>query len=228
MKRKIDFLASKKIPAICFCQGSLIEKNPDYIIYAIKKGFVIGNHSYNHPHFSRITLKECFDQIKRTDEIIEAIYKKAGVRRPAKVFRFPFGDKGGGEDVEKGWPEDRREFIQSIQDFLKGLGYRQPKFKGINYKWYIDAGLLKDVDVYWTYYCMELETLEKNPMYGIKSLKEVLERVDEDVPEGERGLNFLGSNDIILIHDFVETADMFVPIMEKIISKGMKFELPEF
>jgi len=109
MKRKVNFLLEKRIPAIWFCRGELLEKRQQVVIYAIRKGFVIGNHSYDHPHFSEIPLEECFRQIKVTDELIEAVYEKAGIERPAKVFRFPWGDKGGGFDVKKGGFSPRRE-----------------------------------------------------------------------------------------------------------------------
>ena len=102
MFTKVDFLLKKRIPALWFCRGEFLEKREEAVIYAIKKGFVMGNHSYNHPLFSRIPLKECFRQIKVTNELIEDVYKEAGVQRPSKVFRFPWGDKGGGFDVKKG------------------------------------------------------------------------------------------------------------------------------
>ena len=45
MKKKVDFLVSKKIPAIWFCRGDYLEKRPEAAVYAIKKGHIIGNHS---------------------------------------------------------------------------------------------------------------------------------------------------------------------------------------
>lgn len=225
-KQKADFLVSKNIPAIWFCQGYLLEINQKLAKYLIKKKFILGNHAYDHPHFSELPLKDCFEQIKKTDQIIDSLYQKVGAKRPAKVFRFPYGDKGGGKNVEQKWLKNEKKFIQSIQNFLKDLGYRQPKFEGINYQWYNQANLLKDIDVYWTYNCMEYAIF--NPKYGIRGLKEVLERMDENVPEGCRGLNFMGPNEIILIHDHPETTKMFIPIIEKLMAKGLKFELPKF
>ena len=226
MKQKVDFLLSKKVPAIWFSRGDFLEKRPKEAIYAIKKGFIIGNHSYNHPYFSKLPLNKCFKQIEKTDEIIDSLYRQAGKKRQAKVFRFPYGDKGGGENVEKGWPEDKRTFIQAIQNFLKKLGYKQPLFEGIKYKWFNKAGLLNDIDVYWTYDVMEWAIKEK--AFGIDSLRKVFERMDENYPEQGRGLNFAGSNEIILIHDHFETTKIFIPIIKKLITKGIKFDLPKF
>ena len=89
---KVKLLTSKEIPALFFCRGQYLEERPDDGIYAIKKGFVLGNHSYSHPRFSELSLNECFQEIKQTDEIIDKIYQDADVTRPAKLFRFPYGD----------------------------------------------------------------------------------------------------------------------------------------
>lgn len=229
MKRKVDFLLRNDIPAIWFSRGEFLEKRQELVVYAIENGFVMGNHSYDHPLFSRISLKECFKQIKITDELIETTYEKAGVERPAKVFRFPWGDKGGGFDIGKGGFFPRKgnaDHIEAIQDLLIKLGYKQPKFKGVNYDWYSEAGLLDDVDVYLTFDTMDWAVM--NPKFGISELEDILRRMDEDVPEEGRGLNFAGSNEIILIHDLSETAHLFEPIIEKLLDKGLKFELPEF
>lgn len=229
MKRKVDFLLGNEIPAIWFCRGEFLEKRQELVVYAIKNGFVMGNHSYDHPLFSRISLKECFKQIKITDELIETTYEKAGVERPAKVFRFPWGDKGDGFDIGKGGFFPRKgnaDHIEAIQDLLIKLGYKQPKFKRVNYDWYSEAGLLDDVDVYLTFDTLDWALM--NHKFGISGLEDILRRMDEDVPEEGRGLNFAGSNEIILIHDLSETAHVFEPIIEKLLGKELKFELPEF
>jgi peptidoglycan/xylan/chitin deacetylase (PgdA/CDA1 family) len=211
-KRKVDYLLSKNILAIFFCRGELLKQRPKIVIYAIKKGFIIGNHSYNHPYFSRLILKQCFEQIKKTDEIIDKLYKKAEVRRPIKVFRFPSLDKGGKNK-------------KAVQILLKKLGYKQPKFKNITYKWYQkEHG--KDIDVYCSYDTYDWTTIDKKPEFGIKGLKEVLERMEEDDPEGCRGLNYKGSNEIIMMHDFTGTAHMFKPMIEHLLAKGIVFKLP--
>ena len=131
---KVNLLSSMEIPAIFFCRGNRLEERPDDAISAIKKGYVLGNHSYSHPHFSELTLKECFQEIKQTDEILDKIYRDAEVTRPAKLFRFPYGDKGSKTDAEHGWPDDENKklFMQGIQNYLKRLGYHQPIFQNIS------------------------------------------------------------------------------------------------
>jgi len=219
MKEKVDFLVSKRIPAIWFCIGNFLEKRSEYAIHAIEKGFIIGNHSYGHLHFSKLSLTQCFEEIQKTDRIIDEIYRKAGVKRLARFFRFPFGDKGGLK-----YDKVRKEKIQA---FLKSLGYMQPKFENITYRYYREAGRLDDIDWYWTYDVMEWAIFKKEHSSGIDSLEKVYERMNEDVSEGCRGLNNPSSEDIILIHDHLKTAPMFKPIIERLLAKGVIFKLPQ-
>jgi peptidoglycan/xylan/chitin deacetylase (PgdA/CDA1 family) len=229
MKRKVDFLFRNGVPAIWFCRGEFLEKRQKPVVYAIKNGFVMGNHSYDHPLFSRLSLKECSKQIEVADELIERAYEKAGVERPAKVFRFPWCDKGGGFGFDEGgfFPKrGRASHMKALQDLLRKLGYRKPEFKGINYARYNDACHLNDVDVYLTFDTMDWAVM--NPKSGIRGLEDVLERMDEDAPENGKGLNFAGSNEIVLIHDLPETAHLFEPIVRKLLDKGLKFESARF
>lgn len=235
-RRKVDVLREKKFPAIFFCRGDRLLERKEDVIYAIEKGFVIGNHSYDHPKFSELSLKECFHQIRRTDEIIEDIYNEAEVSRPAKLFRFPYGDKGSGLDAEKGWPEDKekRLFMQGIQNYLKKLGYHQPIFEAITYKWYKDAKLHLDQDIYWTYYTHDCtvaqyrESAVSEDLPEYRDLDSLIARIDEDVPEGGRGLNYRKSNDIILLHDYPGIEYMFKPLIDALSNKGLYFKYPIF
>lgn len=218
-KEKIDFLLSKNIPAIFFCRGDFLQQTPDAVIYAIERGFIIGNHSYSHRSFSDLTLEQCFEEIQKTDKIIDNLYKKAGVKRPAKFFRFPYGDKGALKNSEA---------FEPIQKFLRKLGYTQPKFEKITYKYYRKGGWSDDVDWYWTYDILEYAVFEKENVYhkffGINSLEKVFERMNEDVPEGYRGLDYPKSEEIILLHDHPETIHMFKPIIERLLAKGITFK----
>jgi len=228
IKEKVDFLVSRGIPAILFCRGDLLERNPEHAVYAIKRGFIIGNHAYRHVYFSDLPLKQCFEQIRKADRIIDEIYKKASVKRPAKFFRFPFGDKGGlnYDEVLKPCEGEGKIRKEKIQAFLKSLGYTQPKFENITYQYYRKAGLLDDVDWHWTYDIVEWSTFTEEHLYGIDSLEKVFERMDEDVPEDGRGLNYPNSEEIILTHDHTETTHIFKPIIERLLAKGMIFKLP--
>lgn len=229
MKQKVDFLLSKGIPAIFFCEGRKIEEHPDIVIYAIQNGFIIGNHSYNHPSFAAISLEEGFEEIKRTDRLIDSIYQQAGVERPAKYFRFPYGNKGGleGDYPVSGYGEEGAKRKDVIQQYLRQLGYTQPAFANITTTYYREAGLLDEVDWFWTFDTFDWSVNSDEPMYGITSLEDVYARIAEDLPEGGRGLNRPESEEIVLIHDHENSTDIFFPIVERLQEIGLQFSLPD-
>lgn len=199
--KKVDFLKDNKIPAIFFCLGKLMKKNEDNLVYAIKKGFILGNHSFSHKDFSKISIKEAKEQIKKTDEIIEKIYKKAKTKRNHKFFRFPYGNKGG----------ENKEIIQKI---LKGLGYKQPNFNGITYDYWKEFGLDKDLDTFWNFDIEE---------YNL-DWKEIIKKISEKSPKMGGSLVDEKSKDILLMHDHKETTELFFKVIEELKKRGIKFE----
>lgn len=115
-KDKVNYLTRENIPAIFFVVGrKIVEKNESDILYAIRNGFIVENHSYSHRSFSELSLNEAKDEIKKADNLLNRMYEKAGVKRQVKLFRFPFFDRG-------------RDNGKDIQDYLKLLGYRRPDF----------------------------------------------------------------------------------------------------
>lgn len=225
---KVDYLSSKGIPAIFFCPGNALEVQPDLVVDAIQKGFVIGNHAYDHPHFSEIPLEAGYEQIRKTDQLLEQIYSQAGIPFIKKYFRFPYGDKGAltGDDPFAPISSVGLRRKQALQAFLRQLGYSQPAFDEITYDYYRAAGLLDDIDWYWTYDVVEWSTFHEKHAHGIETLADVYARMDEVVPEGGRGLNTPGSAELILTHDHVETTPLFSAIIERLLAKGMEFRLP--
>lgn len=212
-RKKVNYLHSKKIPAIFFCIGKNIEKRKSEVVYAIKKGFIIGNHSYRHIRFSELLLKECYKEIDKTDKLIEELYKRARIKRPMKIFRFPYGNKGS-----KSLTYVRRNKIlrnifknlstrkeRKIQSYLKVQHYKQPKFEGITYDYFYKLNLDKDVDVFWTHDFREYDL----------PLKETI--------ENSKTIFKSNSNDIILLHDHDRTLKEFFKIIEFLLSKNVKF-----
>jgi peptidoglycan/xylan/chitin deacetylase (PgdA/CDA1 family) len=225
MRQKIDFLAEKQIPVVWFCIGEFIAQRPDMVVYAIERGGVIGNHTYTHPHFSALELDAIYDEIRRTDALIDEAYQQAGVDRPAKYFRFPYGDKGApNPDFSFRYMGEALERKETIQAFLRAEGFTQPTFDDITYAWYRSAGLLNDVDWLWTYDCREWSIHAAQPMDGITSLEAVFARMEENVPDGMRGLNTPGSEEIILVHDHPETTPCFGSIIQRLLAKGIAFK----
>jgi peptidoglycan/xylan/chitin deacetylase (PgdA/CDA1 family) len=228
MTEKIDYLAARGIPAVWFCRGDLLTQRADAALCAIGKGFIIGNHSWDHPYFSDLTLEQGFSQIKRTDALIEELYERAGAARPAKFFRFPYGDKGGltHADVRGAYSEAGLARKRAFQDCLRALGYRRPDFAPITHRYYRAAGLADDLDWYWTYDVMQWSIFQPDPMSGVDSIEKVFSRMEEDEPEGGRGLNNGDSAEIVLVHDHPETHRWFTAIMERLRVKGLVFAAP--
>jgi peptidoglycan/xylan/chitin deacetylase (PgdA/CDA1 family) len=198
---KIDYLCSNNIKAILFCTGKKMKKNSEEIIYAIKRGFIIGNHSYSHLRFSIITPQEAERQIKVTEDIINILYKKAKVKRKFKIFRFPYGDPGtiGNKSI--------------FQFILKKYGYKKLKLKNIKYKWF-NFYFGERIDLFWTYDFTE---------YKIKNIRKMIGKITN-----MRGnLNDKKTRDILLLHDKSQSTKLFYKIMNGLIERNIKFVLPD-
>lgn len=237
-KDKVDFLYQRNIPAIFFCIGEKIKKHLDDVAYAIRKGFLIGNHSYSHKHFSDLTIEEAKESIQMTDDVIEEAYKIAGIERPIKVFRFPYFDQGGdnsGDDYESKWSKPQSEWnlykrkdrMIALQEFLKQLAYVQPHFKGVNPKYMSDKAIFDFLDVRCTFDQMEYFLDVDNAPYGMDNEEAILGRIDEDVPYDGRTLNCLDTTDIILLHDHDNTTKLFYKIIDRYLDKNLEFLLIE-
>lgn len=228
MGRKINYLSQHNIPAVFFCEGAKMAQRPEPVIDAIRQGFIIGNHSYSHPHFSEITPEQARDEIRRTDDIIEALYRQAGVVRPGRYFRFPFGDKGAlpGEYPLGGYSAEGAARKEAMQAVLRSLGYTQPPFPNITYRYFQEAGLAEDADWFWTYDTFDWSVFAEEPMYGIDSLDALFARMEVDNPEGACGLNDPRSEEIVLIHDHEISTENFFLTVDRLTAKGLQFRLP--
>ena len=116
--KKILFLKNKDIPAILYARGEYVKKYPKQIINAIKNGFLIGNHSYTHPYFYEITLSQCFDEILLTENLINECYRLAQTKRPCKIVRLPFADRGAGPKARVAREQSKKTKVKEIQSFV--------------------------------------------------------------------------------------------------------------
>jgi len=80
----LDVLKREGIRATFFVVGNRVEQHPEIVKRMIAEGHIIGNHSYDHPDFSKLTDAQFRDQIRRTDRIIRqyANYTPSFVRPP--------------------------------------------------------------------------------------------------------------------------------------------------
>lgn len=109
-----------KNPCIFYLIGKNIKNNfsRELAKRAIKNGHILGNHSYTHPRFSRISLKYAKEEIEKTEKILEGIYGETGFKKPNKFFRFPYGD----ESTE-------------VKKYLKGEGYNLQRWNFDSNDW---------------------------------------------------------------------------------------------
>jgi peptidoglycan-N-acetylglucosamine deacetylase len=194
---KVNYLKANKIPAALFCIGRQVAGHEQELIGAVQAGFVLGNHSYTHAKFSELSTGQAEDEIRRTDLLIDGLYRRADVVRPVKLFRFPYGDRGG----------DKAPQVQAV---LKDYGYTLPGLHGINYSFYAQHIQNGFVDMPWTFNVME---------YQFKSPDDIKKRLNTrhwplgvDLPQDG---GYLGSDsaEIVIVHDHTDTSDLFEPII---------------
>ncbi len=82
----LDTLKEKKVSAAFFCTLDHIEAEPELIARMIKEGHIVGNHSTNHPNFSKISRTKMAEEIEECDNYLR---KNFGYTSP--YFRFPEG-----------------------------------------------------------------------------------------------------------------------------------------
>lgn len=85
--RVLDTLKAHDVQATFFVQGVRIHGKEELLRRMYAEGHEIGNHSWNHPYFTRITPEQRKAEIENTQNAIIA----AGVPAP-RLFRPPYGD----------------------------------------------------------------------------------------------------------------------------------------
>lgn len=231
-RSKVAILQELGVPAVFFCTGSLIRKREKELIESIHAGFILGNHSYNHHHFSKLTLRQCERQIIKASVLIDKVYKMAGIQRPVKWFRFPYGDKGDGRmgnifEPASSHGKTKRDAIQKI---LSDNGYTFDMKDWLPYKIFDDFEIKTEIDWTWTFDVMEWSILMSKPMMNLSSVDKVLERMEEASPIDCRGnwdeprwLDAPFSREIILTHDHAKNTTFFRSLIEKMLSLGIQF-----
>ena len=211
----VDYLNSKGITALMFAVGENVEKYYDNAIYALKKGMILGNHSYSHPAFSRLSLEEGIENIEKNEAVLDKLYKDADVERKYRPFRFPYGDKGG-------------QNKDALQAYLRDKKFSKLKDTQLTYEWWGERGLDKDIDTFWTF-----DFAEYNIRPGSEfTEKDVWKRIEDLDPPYGAALLQDGNSHFILLHAHDETEELVPEYYKKFIDflleKGVVFNKPEF
>ena len=211
----VDYLTEKGIRPILFGWGEMIEKHYDEALYAVKKGFIVGNHSYSHPHFSELTTQQAIEEVEKCEAVLNKLYCDAGVERTWRPFRFPYGDKGGNNK-------------DALQQYFREHGFHKVDDQHIPYTWWKESACYKDIDTFWTFDFEEYR-LAWNDGFTYASIQAKMQN-----PAPVQGAALYGENqrNILLLHDHAET-DAVLPgyyrlFIEDMLKNGIVFDEPRF
>ena len=211
----VDYLNEKRIKAILFATGQNVERYYEEALYAVKNGMIVGNHSYSHPDFSYLSMKECMEEIEKCEIVLERLYKDSGVERVFRPFRFPYGNKGG----------DNKN---ALQKYLKEKGFQKVDDTHITYPWWRENSLDTDIDTFWTFDFEEYKIRQ-----GSEFTKEsVWKKMHDTNPESGAVLFAENNRHILLLHAHDETEEMlpeyYKSFIEHLLENGLVFEEPAF
>lgn len=212
----VNYLIGKGITPILNFIGQKVDTYFDEAVYAVKRGAIIGNHSYSHEHFSELSLNDCLSEIQKTEYEIDRVYKVAGIERKHHFFRFPYGDKGG---------ENQKE----LQNMFRGeFHFDRLDDTNINFDWWKENHLNTDIDLLWTFDFAEYQLPWRNGY----TWDSILERIYDKNPVMGGVLLQNSATHIILMHDTEETNDYmheyYRKIIDYVISLGVQFIQPKF
>lgn len=211
----VDYLCEKGIRAILFGRGTNIEKYYDEAVYALKKGMIIGNHSYSHAHFSELSLADAVQDIERCEQVLNKLYRDANVERIWRPFRFPFGDKGGSNR-------------DALQQYFREHGFHKVDDRHIPYAWWKESACYQDIDTFWTFDFEEYRL----PWRDGYSYAAIRDKMNDPAPRQGAALFGEHQRNILLLHAHDET-DAILPgyyrlFIDEMLEKGVTFDAPTF
>src|SRR5438128_3042943 len=113
----IALLAAHSIKATFFVIGGNVAEHPDIVARAAREGHEIGNHSWSHPNFAKMSEEGVRSQLRRTDDVI----KSATGLRPT-LLRPPYGSITA---REKRWIHDEFGYQIILWD-VDPLDWKRP------------------------------------------------------------------------------------------------------
>jgi len=113
----LNTLKKHKAPAVGFVNERMLEVagqregRIDLLRQWVKHGMILGNHTYSHPDFNRLTVEQFQEEITKGEVVTRQLMKS---RQPYQLyFRHPMTHTG-----------DTREKKEAIEQFLASRGYR--------------------------------------------------------------------------------------------------------
>ena len=211
MAERVQFLSEHKIQAIWFCRGDYLDLRPEVAIQALRAGQLLGNHSFDHAYFSKLTLEEAIDQIDRTEAILERLHIEAGVPRKLKVFRFPYEDRIG-----------TPEHHAALQEMLRGRGFALPVLVGVGDPRFLRHVTENDTSLFWTYDSEDWSLPAPDAPDAEAKLQAVFARMDRDEQKAGCGLHAQGT-EVVVLHDHSHTGSLWPRVVQGLLDRGLEF-----
>lgn len=211
MPERIRFLAERGIRALWFCRGDYLEARPEAAILALRSGQILGNHSYDHAYFSKLTLAQAADQIDRTDAILDRLHVEAGVPRTLKVFRFPYEDRIGAP-----------EHHAALQTMLRERGFALPTLEGVLDPRFLQHLVENDASLFWTYDAEDWTLPAPDAPEAEAKLQAVCARMDRDDPKAGCDLRGPGA-EVVVLHDHSHTGSLWPRVVQGLLDRGLEF-----
>jgi peptidoglycan/xylan/chitin deacetylase (PgdA/CDA1 family) len=113
----LSTLKKHKVPAVGFVNEHMLQNSGDrnariaLLHQWVDAGMVLGNHTYSHPDFNRLTVEQFEEEITKGDVVTRQLMRS---RQPYQLyFRHPMTHTG-----------DTREKKEAIEQFLSARGYK--------------------------------------------------------------------------------------------------------
>lgn len=246
MDDMVDALSARGVPAIFFCRGDYLALRLESASRAIRKGFIIANHAYNHRRASQISFDEMTQEIADTQTLIDQAYASAGVGNYSRHFRFPHMDRGAGgwivdydalpgscrQDMIRMFadgininldPPDQAAILKKamLQDWLKVSGFTQMPCPDVTFPWFRQTEMATAIDAMYTYSTSDWMILPRHKgKWPWASLDDLKAKMD-----GDQWLQRTDSAHIILAHDNAEIHDETLALVDHSLRRGIQYKL---
>lgn len=205
MRERLEFLRPLGIPVLWFCRGDNLRERPDVGIQALQDGHTLGNHSWDHPFFSKLSVDDACRQIDRTETLLEAIHEQAGIPRDVRCFRFPYEDRIGSP-----------EHHAALQEALRARGFQAPDMPAVRDPRFRERG--DDLSWFWTFDLEDWTLQSSDSRDAATALQKVLSRLDDQLPS-----RFGHGLDIFVGHDHAHTIGQWEAMILRLLDLECEF-----
>lgn len=206
MGMRLDYLRPLGVPILWFCRGDNLAERPEVAIQALRDGHTLGNHSWDHPMFSELTLEQAADQIDRTEAALEEIHRRAGVPRSIRCFRFPY-------ETVIGTPQHHA----ALQDLLRRRGFQGPDLPAVRDAEFCARVANGDLSWSWTYDLEDWKLRSSDSPEAAVTLEQVLARLTTQIPARIEPL------DVFVGHDHAHTVGQWEAVLLRLLDLGCEF-----